>query len=86
MKNPREAAASALVQMETQGAYSNLLSGSAFSGLSPRDRAFATALFSGVLERRITLDAALAPYLPRPLEKQEPVLRCLLRLGAYQLL
>lgn len=86
MKNPREAAASALVQMETQGAYSNLLSGSVFSSLSSRDRAFAAALFSGVLERRITLDAALAPYLSRPLEKQEPVLRCLLRLGVYQLL
>lgn len=85
MKTGREAAAAALLQMEQQQAYSHLLSANGFSLPDPRERAFGRALFWGVLERMLTLDAILAPCLSKPLSKQDPAVRCLLRLGAYQL-
>jgi len=52
------------------------------SALSPQDRAFATELVYGVLRRRATLDALLAPFLNR--RPTTPVYN-LLRLGTYQL-
>ena len=47
--------------MMRQSAYSNLVAESRFDTLdSPRDRAFASTLFYGVLERQIT-DSILSP-------------------------
>lgn len=40
----------------------------------------------GTLRRRGTLDFALAPHLPRPIERAGPAARNALRLGAYQIL
>jgi 16S rRNA (cytosine967-C5)-methyltransferase len=54
--------------------------------LERRDRGFATELAYGTLRLRGRLDAALAQSLDRPFQKLEPVVRNLLRLGAYQLL
>ncbi|HTO05961.1 MAG TPA: transcription antitermination factor NusB, partial [Myxococcota bacterium] len=51
-----------------------------------RDRGFATELAYGTLRLRGRLDAALAQSLDRPFQRLEPVVRNLLRLGAYQLL
>jgi 16S rRNA (cytosine967-C5)-methyltransferase len=49
------------------------------------DRRLVTQLVCGVIRRRATLDALIAPFIQRPLATVEPVLRDLLRLGAYQL-
>ena len=54
--------------------------------LERRDRGFATELAYGSLRLRGRLDAALGQGLDRPLNRVEPALRNLLRLGAYQLL
>lgn len=54
-------------------------------GLSPADRRLATHLAYGVLRRRGTLQALLAPLINRPIEKVEPWLFDALCLGAYQL-
>ena len=49
----RQAAVSALVKVNTQGAYSNLVLNETLkkSGLSPADSSFASRLFYGTLER-----------------------------------
>lgn len=52
------------------------------SALSPVDRGFATELVYGVMRRRATLDALLAPFLSR---RPTTAVYNLLRLGTYQL-
>lgn len=54
--------------------------------LSGRDAAFTTELFYGTLRAQGRLDAILQACVDRPLEKVEPALLDVLRLGAYQLL
>ncbi len=83
---PREAAARALYQVSEQGGYSNLVLHGALEPLeNERDRAFCTALFYGVLERQITLDYILYPYLRRPPSQLDPLVRVLLHCGLYQI-
>lgn len=53
--------------------------------LPPADRRLAHELAAGVLRRAETLDAELAPRIPRGLDSVQPVVRDILRLGAYQL-
>jgi 16S rRNA (cytosine967-C5)-methyltransferase len=53
--------------------------------LSAADRRLATQLSYGVLRRRATLDALLAPLITRQLHQVESWLREALRLGAFQL-
>ena len=59
--NPRQTAALALLEMDRREGYSNLTLEPRLqrAGFSPQDRAFCSALFYGVLERRITLDWAM---------------------------
>lgn len=68
--------------------YSNLVldHGLAASGLDGRDAAFASALFYGVLERRITLDYQISHYSKMPLSQMAEPVKEILRLGFYQLL
>jgi N utilization substance protein B len=47
---------------------------------------FLRALLEGVLARAPALDAALVPYLDRPLARVSPIERALLLMGAYELL
>ena len=56
--DPRRTALEALRRVEYGDGYSNLVLDAALkrAGLSPADGALASALFYGVLERRITLD------------------------------
>ncbi len=56
------------------------------SDLERRDRALATELCYGTLRLRGRVDAALGQTLNRPLQRIEPRLKSLLRLGAYQIL
>lgn len=86
--DPRQIAAKALLDVERESSYSNLVLEPYFQkeGLSVRDRAFSSALFYGVLERQITLDWALNQYSRTPVHRLEPEVRTALRLGAWQLL
>ncbi len=56
------------------------------SDLGRRDRALATELCYGTLRLRGRLDAALAQALDRPINRVEPRVWSLMRLGAYQIL
>lgn len=88
MKTPRHIAAEALLKIEQRGAWSNLTLDSLLQtySLQARDAVFVSALFYGVLERRITLDACIAAHSKQPLDKLSPAVLAALRLGIYQLL
>lgn len=89
MKNSaREIALQALLRVNVDQGYSNLVLDHLLSGaeLDARDTAFASALFYGVLERRITLDYILSVYSKTPLSKLSALVTELLRMGTYQLL
>jgi 16S rRNA (cytosine967-C5)-methyltransferase len=53
--------------------------------LDPRDRALATRLAYGVVQRRATLDHVIATLADRPVERLEPGVRAALELGVLQL-
>ncbi len=56
-----------------------------WQALLPRDRALAFDLICGVIRRRLTLDAMIHAVSRTPLDKIEPDVLAVLRLGAYQL-
>ncbi len=87
MANTRTLAVKALLRVN-EGGFSNIVLDALLSGaqLENRDKAFVSALFYGVLERRITLDRIIKKYSTKPLEELAPeVLECL-RIGFYQLI
>ncbi|MCM1333949.1 MAG: 16S rRNA (cytosine(967)-C(5))-methyltransferase RsmB [Bacteroides sp.] len=88
MADARWVAFDLLTRTERDGAYSNLLLDRAFTAtkLSDREKAFAAALFYGVLERRLTLDYLIRAYSRVEFDRLEPSAIRLLRLGFYQLL
>ena len=71
MADPRLTVVKMLMKMDSSEAYSNLLLDHVFSEaeLSDRDKAFAAALFYGVLERRLTLDHVIEMNSRIPFEK-----------------
>lgn len=87
MKTARQIVWELLLKQEKSGSYSNLALDAALTqnALEKRDKAFASALFYGVLERKITLDAAIAEYSKLPLSRLDIETHCLLRMGVYQL-
>lgn len=87
MAGARAVALKGLLRVDGEEGYSNLVLDSVLDAesLSPQDRALATALFYGVLERRITLDFIIGIYSSRPVRKLSPTVREILRLGVYQI-
>ncbi len=88
MINTRKVAFEALMKIEKDSAFSNLILDSFLTKteLDARDKSFVSALFYGVIERKLTLDYNLSLYLDKPLKKLKPEVLVLLRLGAYQIL
>ena len=84
MANPgRRAALEALLLVEENSGYSNLVLDKL---LRQRDSALASAIFYGVLEKRLTLDYYLFQCLRDPKKKPERAALEALRCGAYQIL
>jgi len=84
---PARARAYAVVRrVFEQGAYADRALRAEAADLDPRERAFATALAYGVVQRRATLDHVGAALSSRPLEKLDPPVLAALRLGLFQLL
>lgn len=83
----RMLAAKALLRVSS-GGFSNIVLDSMLeeAKLDQRDRAFASALFYGVLERRITIDILIKRYSSTPPEKLDAETAEVLRMGFYQLL
>ena len=87
IQNGREAAMQALLQMEENEGYSNLILDKTLrgAGLDHREAALASTLFYGVLEKRLVLDWLLAPYCKKPLLKLDLPVRETLRMAVYQI-
>ena len=88
MANPRKIAVLALNKINSQGAYSNIAVNSFLkeSDLTPNDKAFATALIYGVLDRKITLDYVLKRFIKTPLKKLSPFVLDTLRVAVFQIM
>jgi len=81
----RVAAHAVLLRVFEEGAYADRATRSATEGLDERDRALATQLAYGAVQRVRTLDFAIETLGKRPVAKLDPPVRAALRLGAYQL-
>ncbi len=88
MANPRKLAVKALLKINTDFAYSNITLNSLFaeSDASSMDKALATALVYGVLDRKITIDYVLSRFLKTPLKKVAPFTKEVLRTAVYQIM
>jgi 16S rRNA (cytosine967-C5)-methyltransferase len=86
--DPRRTAYDVLAAVRDRAAYANLLLPRLLADrhLAGRDAALATELAYGTLRGRGTYDAVLATCSDRPLEKLDPPVLDVLRLGAHQLL
>lgn len=87
IKNGREAAMQALLQMEENEGYSNIVFDKTLrgAGLDHRESALAATLFYGVLEKRLVLDWLLQPFCKKPLGKLDLPVRETLRMAVYQI-
>ncbi len=54
--------------------------------LKKQDRAFLTRLCEGVMEYKLRLDYVIDKISNTPIHKCKPLIRCILRMGAYQIL
>jgi 16S rRNA (cytosine967-C5)-methyltransferase len=86
--DPRRTAYDVLAAVRDRAAYANLLLPRLLTDrqLTGRDAAFATELAYGTLRGLGTYDAVLATCSDRPLDKLDPPVLDVLRLGAHQLL
>lgn len=69
-------------------AFSNLESDSVLKNatLSPKDRAFYTALYLGVIEKKITIDYLLSRFCSLPFPELDENVKILLEMGVFQIL
>ena len=88
MADARYTAAKLLDKTLKNGSYSNiqLNSGLERSDLDGQGKKLCTAIYYGVIQRKLTLDYILAQYCSRPLEKMDSIIVNILRCGVYQLL
>lgn len=88
MTDPRYLAVKLLNKTFKGSSYSNiqLSHGLDSSDMSERDKKFCSALYYGVIERKITLDHIIGGLSSRPLSKLDEVIINILRCGIYQLL
>lgn len=87
MKNVRELALEALVNVEKKQAYSNLLVNNYLDSgkLNKKDAGLFTEIVYGTIQRTMTIDYYLTPYIEKQ-KKLEDWVKVLLRLTLYQML
>lgn len=89
MINTRDIVLNILMDIETNKTFSNQAISKALSKNQfedKRDRAFITRLAEGVMEQKLTLDYIINQFSKTKVNKCKPMIRCLLRMGAYQIL
>ncbi len=83
----REIVHRALLRVEKDAAYSNIILNSCMKySISDKDKGFITALFYGVLEKKLLLDYNIVRYSKLRIDRIEPEVLMALRMGMYQLL
>ncbi len=85
-KTARNCALEALLQVEENSGYSNIVLDKCLRKyeLDKRDSALCSHIFYGVLEKRITLDYFLQKFFRRPSDKLHEGIKQILRIAAYQ--
>ncbi len=88
MPDARLSALTALEKCRRANAWSDAVLGSVMDsgGLEGRDRALCTAMCYGVMQNMLLLDAAIGRFSSVKVNKLEPKVLDILRLGAYQIL
>lgn len=88
MINTRKIALEALLSVDKDLAYSNLVLKDVLSdnSVNTADKPFITALFYGVLDRKITLDYIISKFVKKPISKITPITLNALRIAVYQIL
>ena len=85
----REMALEILLDVEKNGAYPNVLLKQTLDKyiyMEKKERAFLTRLVEGTVERKLTLDYYIDNVSKTPVRKMKPVIRTVMRMGAYQIL
>ena len=87
MADARKTAVNALMRVNCGAAYSNIALNEVLSKsrLTGADRALASALFYGVLDRKITLDYIISQFVKTPVKKIAPLTINALRTAVYQI-
>lgn len=88
MGNTRKFTVKLLTKMDDDQSYSNILLDKALanSDFDARDKKFVSAMFYGVIERKLTLDEIIASLCKNPHQKINHTVRNILRTAIYQLL
>ena len=88
MINLREMALEILLEVEKNGAYPNVLLKQTLDKylyMEKQERAFLTRLVEGTVERKLTLEYFINSVSKTPVNKMKPVIRCIMRMAAYQI-
>ncbi|WP_028518636.1 16S rRNA (cytosine(967)-C(5))-methyltransferase RsmB [Ruminococcus flavefaciens] len=88
MTDPRYLAVKLLDKTFSSGSYSNLQldSGLKASDLDDRGKKLCSAVYYGVIERRLTLDHIIGGLSSRPIAKLDSIILNILRCGIYQIM
>lgn len=84
--NPRQAVSDALFKIEKDGEYSTKAVLDTLKGCEARDKAFVNEILLGVLRNKIYIDFVIESFFQRKLNKMNPYVLQILRVGAYQIL
>jgi len=87
-ENTREIVLDALLEMERNKVYSHKLLKAVldkYDYLSVQDKRFMKRLAEGCIERKLELDYYLDHFSTVPVNKMKPLIRCLMRMGVYQI-
>ncbi len=84
----RKTAVNILISIEKDGAYSNISVAKEFlcSELSNADKALASAIVYGTLDRKITIDYIISRYIKTPVNKIKPITLTAIRIALYQII
>lgn len=88
-ENVREIVLDTLLEMERSREYSDQIIKAVldkYDYLNSQDKRFIKRLSEGCVERRIELDYILDRYSTVPVKRMKPLIRCLMRMGVYQIL
>lgn len=84
----REVVLTTLLDIEKNHTFSNIALGTALRAnqfMSKQDRAYITRMVEGVTEQRIKLDYIINQFSKTKVNKCKPLIRCVLRMGTYEL-
>ena len=87
MANARKVAVKALTEVSNNKAYSNITLNKVFDNnpMNHTEKAFATALFYGVLDRKLSIDYIISIFVKKGLKKITPITLEALRIAVYQI-